>query len=112
MTMACALSHFSLPAHHSAASAGARSVGGLGLVRERLNSDKVIADDRGAAIYISRPGADLEWADRAHPPLSGAGLPPSLRRKRPGRILDHRAEREQALLIERAADQLKPERQA
>src|SRR5258708_26551262 len=102
MTMACALSHFSLPAHHSAASAGARSVGGLGLVRERLNSDKVIADDRGAAIYISRPGADLEWADRAHPPLSGAGLPPPFPPKPPGHNPHPRAQREHALPADRA----------
>src|SRR5262245_49737528 len=39
MTMLCAFSHWSLPAHHSAASAGARPAGGFALARERLNSE-------------------------------------------------------------------------
>src|SRR5499433_909624 len=88
MTMVCALSHWSLPAHHSAASAGARPAGGFALARERLNSDK----------FIAKPSASR--------------LPPALRGKPPRRLLDHVSEREQRLLVEWTADELKPERQA
>src|SRR5262245_15040278 len=88
MTMLCAFSHWSLPAHHSAASAGARPAGGFALARERLNSDKFIAK------------------------LSASRLPPALGRKPPRRLLDDVSEREQRLLVERTADELKPERQA
>src|SRR5262249_34562006 len=88
MTMLCAFSHWSLPAHHSAASAaGARPAGGFALARERLNSDKFIAK------------------------LSASRLPPALGRKPPRRLLDDVSEREQRLLVERTADELKPERQ-
>src|SRR5882672_6480239 len=38
--------------------------------------------------------------------------PPALRREPAGGVLDHLAEREQCLLIERAADQLQAKRQA
>src|SRR5690349_3681982 len=64
MTMVCAFSHSSLPAHHSAVSAGARPEGGFALARERLNSDK----------FIAKPSA--------------IRLPPSLRRKPPRRLLE------------------------
>src|SRR5262249_52489581 len=88
MTMVCALSHRSLPAHHSAASAGARPAGGFALARERLNSDKV----------ITKPSASR--------------LPPARGRKPPRRLLDDVSERKQRLLVEWTADELKPERQA
>src|SRR5262249_50679915 len=88
MTMVCAFSHASLPAHHSAASAGARPEGGFALARERLNSDK----------FISTPPATTP--------------PPPLGQSPPRRLLDHVSEREQRLLVERTADELKPERQA
>src|SRR2546429_4631477 len=39
-------------------------------------------------------------------------LPPPFRREMPRRLLDHVAERKQGLLVERAADQLQPEREA
>src|SRR5262249_56291092 len=70
------------------ASAGARPEGGFALARERLNSDK----------FIVKPSAIT--------------LPPSLGRKPPRCLLDHVSEREQRLLVERTADELKPERQA
>src|SRR5262249_59529350 len=88
MTMLCALSHWSLPAHHSAASAGARPAGGFALARECLNSDK----------FIVKPSASR--------------LPPPLRRKPPRRLLDHVSDREQRLPVEWTADELKPDRQA
>src|SRR5438445_12102036 len=88
MTMVCAFSHSSLPAHHSADSAGARPKGGFALARERLNSDK----------FIAKPSASR--------------LPPSLRRKPPRRLLDHMSEREQRLLVEWTSDELEPDRQA
>src|SRR5262249_20958727 len=44
MTIPCALSQSPLAAHHSAASAGARLVGGLGCETARLNSASVMAD--------------------------------------------------------------------
>ena len=43
MTMRCALSHSSFPAHHSAASAGASPDGGLLLLIEALSSANVTA---------------------------------------------------------------------
>src|SRR5262245_7881573 len=52
MTMECALSHWSLPAHHSAASAGARSAGGFVFVSQRRNSESVIADDRRTVLFV------------------------------------------------------------
>src|SRR5262249_58971603 len=88
MTMVCALSHWSLPAHHSAASAAARPAGGFALARERLNSDKFIAKPRASR------------------------LPPPLRRKPPRCLLDDVSQREQRLLVEWTADELQPERQA
>src|SRR6266852_3897431 len=87
MTILCALSHWSLPAHHSAASAGAASAGGFDFDKLRLNSARVMRD-------------------------LAAILPPPLRRKPPRSLLDDVAEREQRLLVERAADELEPERQA
>src|SRR5262245_16211737 len=88
MTMVCAFSHASLPAHHSAMSAGARPEGGFALARERLNSDK----------FIAKPSA--------------IRLPPPRGRKPSRRLLDHVSEREQRLLVEWTPDELKPERQA
>src|SRR5262245_15303111 len=88
MTMVCALSHRSLPAHHSAASAGARPAGGFALARERLNSDKV----------ITKPSASR--------------LPPARGRNPPRGLLDDLSEQKQRLLVEWTADELKPERQA
>src|SRR6266446_3150346 len=88
MTMVCAFSHSSLPAHHSADSAGARPEGGFALARERLNSDK----------FIAKPSASR--------------LPPSLGGKPPRRLLDYLSEREQRLLVEWTSDELEPERQA
>src|SRR5947209_2509083 len=41
-----------------------------------------------------------------------APLPPSRWREPAGGVLDHLRQREQALLVERAADELQPERQA
>src|SRR5260370_2147077 len=86
MTMSCALSHLSLPAHHSACSAGLRLAGGLDFDRLSLNWASVM---QGLA----------------------AMLPPRLRRKPSRRVLDHLPEREQRLLVERAADELQAERQ-
>src|SRR5262249_456441 len=88
MTMLCALSHWSLPAHHSAASAGARPAGGLALERKLLTPDKLTA--------------------KAQP----TSLPPPPRRKPAPLLLDPVSEGEQRLLVEWTADELKPERQA
>src|ERR1700691_3405900 len=91
MTISCALSHLSLPAHHKAVSAGERPAGGFWLARLRLNSDGVM-DGLWIAATVSAP------------PRCGV--------KTSGRLLDDGAEREQRLLLERPADELQPERQA
>src|SRR5262245_40239491 len=91
MTILCALSQSSLPAHHSAASAGARSGGGFALPRERLNSGKSIASPAEINRKLS---------------------PPPFRREPPCRLFDDMSEREQCLLVEGAADELEPEREA
>src|SRR5262249_25041483 len=88
MTMVCALSHWSLPAHHSAASAAARPGGGFALARDRLNPDTFTANP------------------------SAGRLPPARGRKLPRRLLDDVSQRKQRLLVEWTADELKPERQA
>src|SRR5829696_3564816 len=82
MTRVCAVSHLSLAAHHRPVSAGDRSGGGVRLERLRLNSARVMMTS-----------------------------PPPLRLEAARRLLDHRAEREQRLLIERPADELQAERQ-
>src|SRR5262245_5838171 len=86
--MVCALPHWSPPAHHRPARAGARPAGSFALARERLNSDT----------FIAKPSAGR--------------LPPARGRKPPRRLLDDVSEREQRLLVEWTADELKPERQA
>src|SRR6202035_4747976 len=91
MTMSCALSQASLPAHHSAVSAGESPLGGILLDRLRLNSEGVMIRLRIALSILAPPRLGLETSCR---------------------LLDHRAEREQRLLRERLADQLQAERQA
>src|SRR5579864_460922 len=91
MTMAWALSQESLPAHHNAVSAGESPLGGFLLDRLRLNSEGVMIR--------------LRIAIRILPP-------PRLIWKTSCRLLNHRAKREQRLLLERPADQLQTERQA
>src|SRR3984957_3065136 len=91
MTMSCALSQDSLPAHHSAVSAGESPPGGFLLDRVRLNSEGVMVRLRIVLPILA---------------------PPRLGWKISGRLLDHRAERKQRLLLERPADQLQAERQA
>src|ERR1700722_19339667 len=91
MTMSCALSQDSLPAHHSAVSAGESPPGGFLLDRVRLNSEGVMIRLRIALPILPPPRLSLETS---------------------GGSLDDRAEREQRLLLERPADQLQAERQA
>src|SRR5580692_12731656 len=91
MTMSCALSQASLPAHHNATSAAASPLGGFLLDRLRLNSDGVMIRLRIALVILAPPGLSLKTSRR---------------------LLDHRAEREQRFLLERPADQLQAERQA
>src|SRR5579863_8936313 len=91
MTMSCALSQASLPAHHSAMSAGDCPLGGFLLDRLRLNSEDVMIRLRIALAILA---------------------PPRLRLKTSRRLLDDRTEREQRLLLERPPDQLQAERQA
>jgi hypothetical protein len=57
----------------------------------RLNSEGVMIRLRIARLILAPPGLSLKIS---------------------GRLLDHRAEREQRRLLERPADQLQPERQA
>src|SRR5580704_19608728 len=90
MTMSCALSQASLPAHHSAVSAGGSPLGGFLLDRLRLNSEGVMIRPRIALLILA---------------------PPRLSLKISCRLLDDRTEREQRLLLERPADQLQAERQ-
>src|SRR5712691_7010110 len=70
MTMPCALSHLSLPAHHSAASAGARSAGGLLFARDFLNSDKFIMGTLSPANRLPCAGS-VGTSCRADPPTPG-----------------------------------------
>src|ERR1700732_2193091 len=90
MTMSCALSHASLPAHHNATSAGESSLGGFFPDRLRLNSEGVMIRLRIALAILAPPRFSLKTSCR---------------------LFDHRAEREQCLLLERPADQLQAERQ-
>src|SRR5580658_9770892 len=91
MTISCALSQASLPAHHNAVSAGDSPLGGFLLDRPRLNSEGVMIRLRIALAILA---------------------PPRLSLKTSGCLLNDRAEREQRLLRERPADQLQAERQA
>src|SRR5580704_13750727 len=91
MTMSCAFSQASLPAHHNAMSAGDSPLDGFLLDRLRLNSEGVMIRLRIALAILAPPRFRLETSCR---------------------LLDDGAEREQRLLLERPPDQLQPERQA
>src|ERR1700685_1540142 len=90
MTMSCALSQASLPAHHSAVSAGGSPFGGFLLDKLRLNSEGVMIRLRIALAILA---------------------PPRLRLKTSCRLLDDGAKCEQRFLLERTPDQLHAERQ-
>src|ERR1700682_3249604 len=90
MTISCALSQASLPAHHNAVSAGDSPLGGFLLARPRLNSEGFMIRRRIALLILA---------------------PTRLSLKISCRLFDHRAERKQRLLLERPPDQLQPERQ-
>src|ERR1700722_13743447 len=91
MTMSCALSQASLPAHHSAVSAGGSPLGGFLFARVRLNSEGVMIRLRIVLPILAPPPFSLKISCR---------------------LLNDRTEREQRLLVERPADQLQAERQA
>src|ERR1700751_4887355 len=101
MTMRCALSHWSLPAHHSATSAGASPTGGFGFARQARNwVSVIIVESRCFRLRID--------ANRS----TAAQLPPALRREMTGGLFHHLGEREQRLLVEGAADKLESQWQA
>src|SRR5437870_1479297 len=82
MTMLCALSHLSLPAHHSAASAGTRSAGGLVFLRDFLNSDKFIMGTLSPANRLPCAGS-VGTSCRGDPPTPGL---PAQSGRRPERL--------------------------
>src|SRR5262252_8900921 len=91
MTISCARSQSSLPAHQSASSAGASPDGGLLRSIERLNTSGFIL------VCSSRQSND--------------GLPPWLGCKSPCGAFDHGSEGKQGFFLEWPADQLQPQRQ-
>src|ERR1700722_7989848 len=91
MTMSCALSQASLPAHHSAVRARDSPLGGFLLDRLRLNSEGGMMRLRIVLPILAPPPFSLKISCR---------------------LLEERTEREQRLLLERPADQLQAERQA
>src|SRR6516165_3605560 len=96
MTIRCALSQLSLPAHHSAHSAGESPAGGAFPASELLKLSGVMSP----LLHEAQTAAIRGY------------LPPRLRGERSGGSLDRGAQCEQRLFGEGLADELQPQRQS
>src|ERR1022692_2064253 len=67
MTISCALSQSSLPAHHSAVSAGVKAVGGVRFANERLKEFGVIrVNSTGDRLKVPLLGIFQQWPIARH----------------------------------------------